>query len=242
MSPSVSGTVIGRQLQSIGRDTGALLSSTIYGARAERNFRFRTPKAGAWLPQEAVLSIRNPFPLRPASASVESMSVEEIFLDFSARKLNLLASRVLDCLSRLNDDQVWFRGGENQNAVGNLVLHLCGNVRQWMISRVAGADDVRKRDAEFAARGGLPVEELRLLLRRTVDEAVSIITNLPAERLTESIAVQGYEVTVLEAVYTVIEHFAQHTGQIIFATKILTGEDLGYYAHLKTPDHRQKTP
>jgi len=167
---------------------------------------------------------------------------QHIFLDCSARRLNQLASRIDDCLGRLDDAQVWFRGGENQNAVGNLVLHLAGNVRQWIISGVGGATDERERDAEFAARGGTGVEELRARLGATVREAVAVIGGTPPGRLAERLRIQGYDVTVLEAIYHVVEHFAQHTGQIVFATKAATGEDLGYYAHLSRAGHGRRTP
>ena len=166
---------------------------------------------------------------------------ELIFLDCSVRRLNELASRVDDCLGRLDDSQVWFRGGENQNAVGNLVLHLAGNVRQWIVSGVGGAPDVRERDAEFAASGGAGVGALRERIGATVREASAVIAGVPPARLSEILRIQGYEVTVLEAIYHVVEHFAQHTGQIVFATKAATGEDLGYYAHLSKAGHRRRT-
>ncbi len=159
----------------------------------------------------------------------------ELFLSFSVRKLKLLWSRIDDCLSRLTDEQVWARSGENANAIGNLVLHLCGNVRQWTTSGIAGAPDIRQRDAEFAAREGASAPELRSLLKKTVDDGTAIIERLSPERMVQSVTIQKYELTVLEAVYTVIEHFAQHTGQIIFATKLYSGADLGYYKHLSKP-------
>jgi uncharacterized damage-inducible protein DinB len=168
--------------------------------------------------------------------------IPDLFLGFSVRKLALLASRIDDCLTRLDDAKIWQRSGENANAVGNLVLHLCGNVRQWVVARIGGEPDIRQRDAEFAARQGASAAELRLLVKQTVDQATSIIKNLPGERLVEPLMIQGYSLTVLEAVYTVVEHFAQHTGQIIFATKLLTGLDLGYYAHLSKPGHTERTP
>ncbi|HXK60476.1 MAG TPA: DinB family protein [Acidobacteriota bacterium] len=168
--------------------------------------------------------------------------IRDLFIDFSVRKLNLLASRIDDCLSRLDDKQVWLRDSDNMNAVGNLVLHLCGNVRQWAISAIGGAEDIRQRDAEFAAREGVSREDLRQMLSHTVREATEVLNAIQAERLTERLTVQKYTVTVLEAVYAMPEHFAQHTGQIIFATKLLTGEDLGYYAHLSKPAHSERTP
>ena len=165
------------------------------------------------------------------------------FLDYSAKKLQQLGSRIETCLNTLNQDQVWARGSDNENAVGNLVLHLCGNVRQWIVSGVGGQPDMRDRDAEFLARGGVSVADLAERLRQTVEEAVAVVSAVPAERFTERIVVQNYPVTVLEAIYHVVEHFSMHTGQIIFATKMLTGSDLGFYRHLRTTAaHGQTTP
>ncbi len=156
------------------------------------------------------------------------------FLNFSAKKLQLLGSRIETCLGTLNQDQVWARGGDNENAVGNLVLHLCGNVRQWIVSGVGGQPDIRDRDAEFSAKGGASVGDLAQRLRVTVEEAVAVLKAVPEDRMMERIMVQKYDVTVLEAIYHVVEHFSMHTGQIIFATKMLTGSDLGFYRHLRS--------
>jgi uncharacterized damage-inducible protein DinB len=165
------------------------------------------------------------------------------FLDFSRRKLRMLASRIEACLRELSEEQVWARGGENENAIGNLALHLCGNVRQWVVAGVGGLPDVRQRDAEFAARGGAGIPELAEKLRTTVADADAILDSVTPERLAERVVIQGYDVTVLEAIYTVVEHFSMHTGQMIFATKTLTGADLGFYRHLSGgPAHGEKTP
>jgi uncharacterized damage-inducible protein DinB len=161
------------------------------------------------------------------------VTAEEIFLNFSAEKLDQLHGRIQDCLARLTPEQIWVRGSENENAVGNLVLHLSGNVRQWIGSGVAGLPDERQRDAEFDARGGQAPAELAELLKARVVQAVSIIRALQASRLTERITPQGYAVTVLEAIGHVVEHFSMHTGQVILLTKMLTGEDLAYYQHLR---------
>ncbi len=161
------------------------------------------------------------------------MTAEEIFVTFSAGKLDQLHGRIQDCLARLTPEQIWTRNSENENAVGNLVLHLCGNVRQWIGSGVAGMPDHRQRDSEFDARGGMAPAELAERLNATVAEAVRIIREVPASRLTERILPQGYDVTVLEAIAHVVEHFSMHTGQIILLTKMLTGKDLAYYQHLR---------
>jgi hypothetical protein len=123
--------------------------------------------------------------------------------------------------------------------VGNLLLHLNGNVRQWILHGIGGQADVRDRDAEFAAQGGSGANDLLARLRDTVEEAIALIRALPARRLLERTSTQGYDCTVLGAIYHVVEHFAGHTFQIIYATKFATGEDLGFYAHLsgsKPPD------
>jgi uncharacterized damage-inducible protein DinB len=168
--------------------------------------------------------------------------MERIFLDFSAKKLRQLESRIQDCLDRLNEDQIWMRETETQNAIGNLVLHLSGNVRQWILSGVGGQPDTRTRDAEFAARDGVSVADLKQRLASTVSDAAGVIESFATDRIGERIRVQAYDVTVLEAIYHVVEHFSMHTGQIIFATKLFTREDLAYYAHLKQAAHGQKTP
>lgn len=163
-----------------------------------------------------------------------SPSASRIILDYSAGKLRQMAQRIEDCVNRLNEEQVWARGGENENAAGNLVLHLCGNVRQWIVSGVGGKPDMRKRDAEFDARGGVAIPQLLDRLRATIADATAVLEAVTPDRLMERVVIQGYEVTVLEAIYHVVEHFSEHTGQIIFVTKMLTGADLGYYAHLRS--------
>lgn len=170
------------------------------------------------------------------------MTAEEIFLKFSVETLEQLHGRIQDCLSRLTPEQIWVRGSENENAVGNLILHLSGNVRQWIGSGVAGLPDNRQRDAEFDARSGLTPAELADLLKTRVEEAVSIIRAVPPARLTERIRPQGYDVTVLESIAHVVEHFSMHTGQIILLTKMLTGQDLAYYQHLRGSGRAKGAP
>jgi uncharacterized damage-inducible protein DinB len=169
-------------------------------------------------------------------------TIDRIFLDASVRRLQQMTERIEVCLGKLNDEQIWARGAEAENAIGNLILHLCGNLRQWLIAGVGGATFDRDRDAEFAARGGVPKDELIRRLKGTVDEATRAVGAVSAAQLTERVRIQAYEVTVLEAIYHVVEHFGQHYGQIAFATKLLTHEDLGFYGHLSKQNHGQKTP
>jgi uncharacterized damage-inducible protein DinB len=167
------------------------------------------------------------------------MNVESLFLKFSADKLRQFAERIEVCLGNLNEDQIWARGQDNENAIGNLALHLAGNVRQWIISSLGDYPDSRDRDSEFKPRGGVNGTELTRNLRATVEQASRIISGLNTAQLTRMYEIQKYPVSGVEIVYHVVEHFAQHTGQIIFATKMLTGEDLGFYRHLSDPAHRE---
>ena len=158
------------------------------------------------------------------------MSNEAEFLKFSCEKLTELNGRIETCVAKLTPEQIWMRGAENENAVGNLLLHLAGNVRQWIICGVGGAEDRRDRDSEFDARSGNDALDR---LRSTVAEAVALLSGLPHTSLEEKRTIQKHwDLTVLEAIYHVVEHFSMHTGQIIFATKLLTGTDLGFYGYL----------
>ncbi len=148
------------------------------------------------------------------------MDATAIFLDRSRHYLAVeYPTKLRRCLDVLPSHVVWLREDEQSNSIGNLLLHLAGNVRQWIISSVGGAPDSRHRRREFEARDGAGVEELFGALRRTLDEADAVIASLTSEMLLERRMIQGREVSVLEAVYHVVEHFALHTGQIILLTK-----------------------
>jgi uncharacterized damage-inducible protein DinB len=149
-----------------------------------------------------------------------------LFLSASSAKLEQMTGFVTKCLARLSDEQVWARGGEHENAIGNLILHLCGNMRQWIMHGVGGAPDVRVRDKEFSAADGLSAGELAHLFEKTIAEARGVIDSLPPEKLAERTTPQGRDVSKLEAIYQVVGHVQQHTGQIILLTKQMCGTDL----------------
>jgi uncharacterized damage-inducible protein DinB len=148
------------------------------------------------------------------------------FLDVSCRRLGQMTEYLVACMKKLTDEQIWQRHGAYENAVGNLVLHLCGNARQWIMHGVGGVEDVRVRDKEFSANGGMSGAELIALFEATMDEAKDIIAAVPADRMTERVHPQGRDVSVLEAIYQVVGHVQQHVGQIILVTKQMLGTDL----------------
>ena len=133
---------------------------------------------------------------------------------------------LLKCLRQLSQEDIWWRPNAASNSAGNLVLHLCGNVRQWIISGLGGAEFSRDRDREFAEQGPIPRQALIRQLRLTVDEACRVLARLSDDALLKKHTIQGYHVTGLEAASHVAEHFSYHTGQIIYITKLKGARDL----------------
>lgn len=155
--------------------------------------------------------------------------VSQHFIDQSRQLLTAsYLPRIQGCLEGLSDEKLWWRPNQASNSVGNLLLHLAGNVRQWIISGVGGAADVRVRQREFDERGPIPAAELLLRLETTIHEADRVLAGLIPATLSERRQIQGHDVTVLEAIYHVVEHFSMHTGQVILLAKMWKG-DLGFY-------------
>jgi len=154
-------------------------------------------------------------------------SIAGLFLDYSVRKLREMTRLVETCLANLSDEQVWERQAAHENTIANLMLHLSGNTRQWIMHGVAEQTDVRKRDAEFGTASGFTKAELLALFQSTIAEAVGVLEALPHERLLERTDPQQRgEVFVLDAIYQVVGHVQQHTGQIILLTKQMCQRDL----------------
>ncbi|MEQ1948280.1 MAG: DUF1572 family protein [Bryobacteraceae bacterium] len=160
--------------------------------------------------------------------------IEREFLDDSASRLLNNMKAIETCVAKLTREQIWARHSEKENAIGNLLLHLAGNLRQQVIATLAGEPDVRLRDAEFSARGDQTPEELRALLRSRVEQASEVIRNYPETKLTEQVAPPGRAPSSAFALIThVITHFTGHTYQIIFATKMHTSESVSIFAPAK---------
>ena len=155
------------------------------------------------------------------------------FLKFSRSKLlEQYWPRLRACVESLTDDQVWWRPNEASNSVGNLLLHLNGNVTQWLVTAFTHSEDHRNRTAEFAERQHIPKSQLLDRLGHTMQSADSALSRLTESDLLATYQIQGYTVTGLHAVYQVVEHFGLHYGQIVYVTKMLCGQDLGFYKEL----------
>ena len=178
---------------------------------------------------------RKEYLLEPPSASLPASLM---FLRHARfRLLEDYFVKIASAVDALDDEQIWRRPNESSNSAGNLLLHLSGNVRQWIISGVGGAEGKRDRASEFAARGSVSKTELIELVKATLDEADAVLAKIEAEcaaansdaPLQRVCMPQAYEVTAFDAIFHVVEHFSGHTYQIILLTKRATHEDLGFY-------------
>ena len=139
---------------------------------------------------------------------------------------------ILKCLDQLTEAEVWARANSNTVSVGNLVLHLCGNVRQWVIAGLGGGADNRQRQQEFDATGPLPTQTLIELLHTLQADVTACLNTLTPEALTQTYSVQGFEETGVSILVHVTEHFSYHTGQITYMVKHRKDIDLQYYGGL----------
>jgi uncharacterized damage-inducible protein DinB len=159
--------------------------------------------------------------------------VAALFLQFSRKKLlEQYWPRLRACIEPLSDDQLAWRPNEASNSIANLVLHLNGNVRQWLVTSFNREQDHRDRPAEFAERGSIPAHALLAQLGATMDEASAVLARLTTGDLVARYEIQGYNVSGLDAVYQVVEHFGLHYGQITYITKSLTATGLDFYREL----------
>jgi uncharacterized damage-inducible protein DinB len=133
------------------------------------------------------------------------------------------------CLDSLTDEDLWWRANEQSNSIGNLLLHLCGNARQWIVGGLGGALDQRQRQTEFDERSMISKTELLTRLKSTLAEVDSVLGGFDTAQLLNAYEIQGSEVSALEAIFHVVEHFSMHTGQIILLAKLLTKKDLRFY-------------
>ena len=157
----------------------------------------------------------------------------DLFLEFSRHKLlDQYWPRLRACVESLSEEQVWWRPNDASNSIGNLVLHLNGNVTQWLIAPFQHLKDTRDRPAEFARKDGIAPAALVATLEKTMSAAAEVFAGLTKADLQAWFDIQGYHVTGLHAVYQVVEHFGLHYGQIAYITKLLRDSDLGFYREL----------
>jgi uncharacterized damage-inducible protein DinB len=137
--------------------------------------------------------------------------------------------RIESCLEGLSDTDIWWRAHETDNSIGNLLMHMSGNVRQWVVTGLGGSVDIRDRSLEFSERNLIPKQLLLERLKDTLRQADAVLARFSESKLLEVRHIQRYDVTCLDAISHVVEHFAQHLGQIIYITKLRSGRDMKFY-------------
>jgi uncharacterized damage-inducible protein DinB len=154
------------------------------------------------------------------------------FISQAIHRIDENTPKLIACVRELEEADIWKRPNPHSNSVGNIILHLCGNIRQYAISSLGNRQDVRERDKEFSADRTYSATELLKNLTDTLDEAKDIIQNVSEEELLRKRKVQGYTHSGIGIVIHVTEHYSYHTGQIIFWTKLLKDKDLVFYANV----------
>lgn len=161
----------------------------------------------------------------------------EYFLNASQGFLHEFYGKIEEAVNRLDNQQIWWRPNPASNSIGNLLLHLAGNVRQHIISGCGGKPDVRKRSQEFHIQfdeAQTPTKGVLLTnLEQTVNEACDVLSTMNPASLLEKRVIQNNEVVLMQDIYHVVEHFSYHTGQIVMRTKEMTAEGFGWYRHLE---------
>lgn len=160
------------------------------------------------------------------------MNFSSDFKEQSIYRIKESHKRIIACLDLLDESQIWLKPNSALNSMGNLVLHLSGNITQYIISTLGGAPDHRNRDAEFAATGGKTKAELKALFNQVIEQSIACIHKTSDADLALLKKVQVYELTGVGIIIHVTEHLSYHTGQIAFLTKLLLEKDLGFYAGL----------
>lgn len=152
--------------------------------------------------------------------------------EFERRLKEESLARIRQCVEALTVEELWKRPNENLVSVGNLVLHLSGNIRQYISSGIGGAKDNRNRNKEFETQSPISKDELLTLIGETIEEAVRTVAKISDHELNQEIKVQGFEETCLSVIIHVIEHCSYHVGQITYYTKLTKNIDTAYYGGL----------
>lgn len=166
-------------------------------------------------------------------------NIQEQLIREAAHHLDEGRRRLHKCLALLSEEQIWHRPNANTVSVGNLVVHLCGNVGQWINAKLGGDPDLRDRDKEFSEVGPIVAEDLSRSLDITIDRAIAVIERVTEQQLLHTYDVQVFQVSGTGIIIHVVEHFSYHVGQVTLHTKLLLDVDTGYY---KGKDLARKSP
>lgn len=160
--------------------------------------------------------------------SIENETIKE-FVENALYRLDESTRMISIAFGNIDEEQIWVKPNESSNSIGNLILHLCGNITQYVISSLGEKEDTRERDIEFETISGYSKEQLLTALEETVKMAKSVIKNTTIEQWLKKREVQGFHFSGIGVVLHVVEHYSYHTGQIAFWVKQLNNQPLGFY-------------
>ncbi len=154
----------------------------------------------------------------------------DVSAEFMQASRALLMGDYMPKLRKITDtiaeEDVWWRPNDASNSVGNLLLHMSGSLRHWIVTGMGGAPEVRDRRSEFSANGGPSLAELMERVETTAARIDQMLADIEQVSLIERVAVGRFSVSRLHAVYHAIEHFGYHLGQIAYVAKLRTGREL----------------
>ena len=168
-----------------------------------------------------------------------SLTSVQQFKEEALHYFGLNFPRIQNCLSHLSEEELWHSPNESTNSVGNLLLHLCGNITQYIISGIGGAADERQRDLEFSEKGHYNKEELAAKIKKVLEDSEAVIGEMTEAQLMQQYRLQGFELSGYSVVIHVVEHLSYHMGQIALLTKLMHNKDLGFYAGLDLNIHNE---
>ncbi len=155
--------------------------------------------------------------------------IKNEFIKNSIYRMEESTRMIQICFKELSEEQVWEKPNKSSNSIANLILHLCGNITQYIISSLGEVKDTREREKEFLTTEGYTKDQLLQILLDTVEKAKAVIQGASKDRLIKERAVQGFNFSGIGVILHVVEHYSYHTGQIAFWSKILKNKDLGFY-------------
>jgi uncharacterized damage-inducible protein DinB len=155
------------------------------------------------------------------------MELENDFITATRSFFDQYLNGIKTCMESLNDEDVWWRPNEESNSIGNLLLHVSGSLRHWIVSGIGGAADHRIRQEEFDERSRIPKGQLLSKLSSTLKEVNEVLAQIEPSQLQKKTQMYNAEVTWMFVLYHMVEHFSMHAGQILMITKLRTGKDLG---------------
>lgn len=155
--------------------------------------------------------------------------IQQEFIDQAIFRFQEKKIHIAKCFQQLTEEDIWYRPNASSNSVGNIILHLCGNIGQYILSSLAQQPDVRERDLEFSTEGGLSKAELLGKISATIDQACAAVRACPEEELLREREVQGFVFSGVGVILHAVEHLSYHTGQVAYMVKLNKNQQIGLY-------------